>query len=44
MQNWAVKRGIGMLGVSGGWDHGQPIEYVDDPNVPFMAYEIKEAA
>lgn len=44
MQNWAVERGIGMVGVSGGQDHGRLIEYIDDPEVPFMDFEIEKAA
>jgi len=44
MQDWAVKRGIGMIGVTGGHDHGQLIEYVDDPSVPFLEYEVEKAA
>src|SRR3989338_147526 len=42
MQNWEVMRGIGMFGVSGGYDHGQAIRYVDDPSVPFLDYKISE--
>jgi len=44
MQNWAVMRGIGMVGVTGGWDHGRTVEYVDDPEVPFLGYKFEEAA
>ena len=42
MQEWAVMRGIGMLGVSDGWDHGAIIEYIDDPSVAFLDYELEE--
>jgi hypothetical protein len=44
MQDWAIKRGIGLIGVTGGYDHGQVIEYVDDSAVPFLEYKIEEAA
>jgi len=44
MQGWAVNRGIGLVGVTGGYDHGQVIEYVDDSAVPFLEYQIEEAA
>ncbi len=44
MQNWALKRGIGMIGMTSGWDHGQAVEYVDDPAVPFLDFEIEKAA
>lgn len=42
MQNWALHRGIGMTGVSGGYDHGQKIEYIDDKSVPFLGYRVEE--
>lgn len=42
MQNWALYRGIGMAGVSGGYDHGQTIEYIDDESVPFLGYKVEE--
>jgi len=44
MQNWAIMRGIGMVGVAGGWDHGRAVEYVDDPEVPFLGFKFEEAA
>lgn len=42
MQDWALRRGIGMVGMNSGWDHGQPIEYIDDPSVRYLDYEIEE--
>lgn len=42
MQNWAVMRGIGMLGVEGLFDHGTHIQYVDDPSVPPFEYHLEE--
>jgi hypothetical protein len=44
MQSWALRRGIGMVGISGGQDHGQLIEYIDDPRIPFLGYEIDKSA
>lgn len=44
MQDWAVKRGIGLVGVNGGLDHGQEVEYIDDPEVPFLDFAIEQAA
>ncbi len=42
MQDWALRRGIGMVGVSYGYDHGQAIEYVDDESVPFLDFKVEE--
>lgn len=42
MQDWALRRGIGMVGVSGGYDHGQEILYIDDESVPFLDFRVEE--
>ena len=40
MQRWAIKSGIGMLGINNAWDHGTSIEYIDDSSVPLFEHQI----